>query len=289
MGRIGFGVMCLAVGLAAALPARIAAQGPAPTEWDLYCAGFFTRRPMDAGLSVLGSEDGGFKNEYGDGDILYLSRGPGAAPGSQFVVIRPIRDTNPYESFPGQRLLTRQLGTLYSEIARIQVRIAHEASLTAEVTHSCEPIVAGDLAIPLTPRSAPAYRIPKVADRFAPSSGKPTGLLVAAREYQQNVGEGQIVYLNLGRNQGAQVGSYVRVFRSAMSRTRDPFEQAARKYLTESMGQQMGRQLTPAEIAGLPRTVLGEVMLLAVEDDSAAGIITFSREELSLGDQVELE
>lgn len=289
MGRIGFGLVCLAVGLATATPGRIAAQGPAPTEWDLYCAGFFTHRPIDAGMRVMGGEDGGFKNEYGDGDIIYLSRGAGAAPGSQFVVIRAIRDPNPYESFPGQRLLARQLGTLYSEIARIQVRIAHEASLTAEVTQSCEPIVAGDLAIPLTPRSAPPYRTPKVTDRFAPSSGKPTGILVAAREYQQNVGEGQTVYLNLGRNQGAQVGSYVRIFRTAMSRTRDPFEQAAREYPTESMGQQMGRRLTRAEIAGLPRTVLGEVMLLAVEDDSATGIITFSREEIFLGDQVELE
>lgn len=292
MGRTGVGVISLAIGLALAFPARMVAQGAqaaAPTESDLYCAGFFTRRPMDAGMSVLGSEDGGFKNEYGDRDILYLSRGQGAAPGGQFMVVRPVRDTSPRESFPGQRQILLQLGTLYSEIARIQVRIVHEASLTAEVVHACESIVAGDLAIPLTPRSAPAYRMPKVTDHFAPSSGKPTGLVTAAREFQQNVGEGQVVYLNLGRNQGAQVGSYLRVFRTATSRNQNPFEQAAREYLTESMGQQMGRKLTPAELAGLPRIVLGEVMLLAVEDGSSTGIITFSREEITLGDQVELE
>ena len=288
MGRIGGVVISLAIGLALAFPAWLAAQG-APTEADLYCAGFITPRSMDAGMSVLGSEDGGFKNEYGDRDIIYLSRGQGATPGNQFIVVRPIRDTNPRESFPGQRQMMIQLGTLYSEIARIQVRIVHEASLTAEVVDSCEPIVAGDLAIPLTPRSAPAYRMPKVTDRFAPSSGKPTGVVVAAREFQQNVGEGHIVYLNLGRNQGAQVGSYVRVFRTALSRNQNPFEQAAREYLTTSMGQQMGRQLTRAELAGLPRTVLGEVILLAVEDASSTGIVTFSGEEISLGDQVELE
>jgi hypothetical protein len=182
-----------------------------------------------------------------------------------------------------------QLGTLYSEVARIQVRIVHEGSLTAEIVRACEPIVAGDLAIPLTPRSAPAYRTPKVADRFAPASGKPTGMVVASREFQQNVGEGKIVYLNLGRSQGAQVGSYLRVFRTASDRSQDPFEQAAREYSTESMGQRMGRQLTRAEIASLPRVVLGEVMLLAVEEGSSTGIVTFSREEISLGDQAELE
>jgi hypothetical protein len=74
-----------------------------------------------------------------------------------------------------------------------------------------------------------------------------------------------------------------------MYRSQDPFEQSAREYATESMGQQMGRQLTRAEIAGLPRIVLGEVMLLAVEEGSSTGIVTFSREEISPGDQAELE
>ena len=289
MGRTGFGVICLAIGLAAAFPSLAAAQAAAPTDTDLYCAGFFTPRPLAAAMAVLGSEAGGLKHEYSDRDVIYLTRGQGAGPGSQFMVVRPIRDPSARESFPGQRQMMMQLGTLYSEIARIQVRIVHEGSLTAEVVRACDSIVAGDLAIPLTPRSAPAYRVPKVADRFAPSSGKPTGMVVAAREFQQNVGEGKIVYLNLGRNQGAQVGSYLRVFRSAMYRSQDPFEQAAREYATEAMGQQMGRQLTRAETAGLPRIVLGEVMLLAVEEGSSTGIITFSREEISPGDQVELE
>jgi hypothetical protein len=288
MLRTGFGVICLAIGVAAAFPARGSAQALGPTDSDLYCAGFFTSRPLDA-MTVLGGESGGLKNEFSDRDIIYLSRGQGASPGSEFMVVRPIRDPSARESFPGQRLMMMRLGTLYSEIARIQVRIVHEGSLTAEVVRACESIVSGDLAIPLTPRSAPAYRLPKVTDRFAPASGKPTGLVVAAREFQQNVGEGKIVYLNLGRNQGAQVGSYLRVFRAATDRAQDPFEQAAREYPTAAMGQQMGRQLTRAEVASLPRVVLGEVMLLAVEEGSSTGIVTFSREEISLGDQVELE
>jgi len=60
---------------------------------------------MDAGMSVLGSEDGGFKNEYGDGDLIYLSRGQGATPGSQFVVARPIRTEYPVDRTPLLTLL----------------------------------------------------------------------------------------------------------------------------------------------------------------------------------------
>jgi hypothetical protein len=261
-----------------------------PTDSDLYCAGYFTQRPVDAGMMILASEDGGLKNEYTDHDIIYLSRGQGAAPGSEFMVVRPIRDLNPRESYPGQKKMMMGLGTLYAEIARIQIRVANEGSLTAEVTHACEPALAGDLVVPLTARSAPAYRYPKLVDRFAPSSGKPTGRLVAAKEWSQSIGEGNIVYVNLGRLQGAQVGSYLRVFRTPTQMSYDPLEVAMREYVTTGMGgERVGRKLTPADVASLPRNVLGSVMLISVEEGSSTGIITFSRDEIIVGDMVEME
>ena len=298
MGRTSVWVVLIALGVVAVFPPRIEGQqggtaasqmGRAPTETDIYCAGFFTHRSLGADMTVLGSEDGGFKNEYGDRDFIYLSKGQAASPGGQYMLVRAMKDTNPRDSFPGQRLMAAQLGTLYAEIARIQVRIVHEGSLTAEILHACEPAVAGDIAIPLTARPAPAFHSPKVVDRFAPSSGKATGVVVLGKEFRQNLGEGHIVYLNLGRSQGAQVGGYVRVFRSALSKERDPFELATQKYATDIAGQSMGRPLTRAERAALPRTVVGEVLLLSVEDDSSAGIITFSREEINPGDEVEFE
>lgn len=301
MRRASVFVVLLVLGVAMAFPPRQAGaqqagtrtamppMGLAPTESDIYCAGFLTRRSMESGMTVLGSEDGGFKNEYGDRDFIYMSKGPGATPGGQYMLVRPALDVNPRESFPGQKLLVAQLGTLYAEIARIQVQIVHEGSLTAEVLHACEPVLAGDIAIPLAARSAPAFHTPKVVDRFAPSSGKATGLVVLGKEFRQNLGEGHVVYLNVGRSQGAQVGGYLRVFRSALSKERDPFEQATRDYLTDVAGQRMGHRLTRAERAALPRTVLGEVLLLSVEDASSTGIVTFSREEINPGDEVEFE
>ena len=206
------------------------------------------------------------------------------------MVVRPVYDYNSLESYPGQQEMMRGLGKLYADIARIQIRVVHEGSLTAEVMHACEPVLAGDIVVPLTPRSAPAYRQPKLVDRFAPYSGKSTGVVVAAKELDQNVGEGQVVYVNLGTAQGLQVGSYLRVFRTALAKSQDPFEQAAREYMTEAMGgQQVGRRLTRAELASLPRNVLGEIMLISVEEGSSSGIITFSREEITLGDMVEIE
>ena len=291
MARASVWVVLMALGVVTAFPPRMAAQqggtptavspmGRAPTESDIYCAGFFTHRSVEAGMAVLGSEDGGFKNEYGDRDFVYMSKGQAASPGSQYMLVRPVKDPNPRDSFPGQRLMVAQLGTLYAEIARIQVRIVHEGSLTAEIVHACEPVLAGDIAIPLTARSAPAFHSPKVVDRFAPSSGKATAVVVLGKEFRQNLGEGHVVYLNVGRSQGAQVGSYLRVFRSALSRDQDPFEQATRNYATDVTGQRTSRRLTRAERAALPRSVLGEILLLSVEDDSSAGIITLDRKSV---------
>jgi hypothetical protein len=281
------------LGLAAVFPLPMAGQGDqalGPTEADLYCAGYFTERPMDTGMVILASEDGASKNEYADHDIIYLSRGQGATPGTEFMVVRPVYDPNPREPYPGQKKMMLELGTLYAEIARIQIRVAHEGSLTAEITHACEPALAGDRVIPLRSRSAPAYRYPKLVDRFAPSSGKPTGRVVAAKELAQSLGEGNIVYLNLGSTQGAQVGSYLRVFRTPTQMSHDPLEAAMREYLTTGVGgRNVRRKLAPSDVASLPRKILGSVMIIAVEEDSSTGIITFSREEIIIGDMVEME
>ena len=262
--------------------------GLAPTDSDIYCAGFYTHRPIETGLFVLGSPDGGFKNEFADRDVLYLSKGQGVitAPGGEYMLIRPVQDINARESFPGQLKLLFGLGTLYAEIARIQVRILHAGSATAEVLSSCESVHTGDIAIPWQARSAPPYRSERIVDRFAPASGKTTGVIAAAKEFRQSLGEGNIVYLNIGRNQGAQVGGYLRTFRSYLSWDDDAFARNARQYITETG---KGHRLSYEERSSLPRDVLGEVLLLSVDDDSSTGIITFAREEVSPGDEVELE
>lgn len=265
--------------------------GRAPTDSDIYCAGFFTNRPIETSLIVLGSPDAGFKNEHADRDVLYLSKGRSGitTPGGHYMLLRPLKDINPRESFPGQRKLVASLGTLYAEIARIQVQVLQEGSATAQVLSACDTIQAGDIAIPWQARPAPPYRSEHIVDRFAPASGKTSGVIVAAKEFRQVVGEGQTVYLNVGKNQGAQVGGYLRIFRTYLNRDHDVFEQAARNYSVTGMEGPVGRRLSYAERAALPRDVLGEVLLLSVEEDSSTGIITFAREEVSPGDGVELE
>src|SRR3990167_9416515 len=135
MGRMSVWVVLIALGVVAAFPPRIEGQqggtaasqmGRAPTETDIYCAGFFTHRSLGAGMTVLGSEDGGFKNEYGDRDFIYLSKGQAASPGGQYMLVRAMKDTNPRDSFPGGGRRGAGRGTLHAEIGRSQGRRVHD-------------------------------------------------------------------------------------------------------------------------------------------------------------------
>src|SRR3989338_11266113 len=126
MGIMSVWVVLMALGVVTAFPPRIEGQqggtaasqmGRAPTETDICCAGFFTHRSLGAGMTVLGNEDGGFKNEYGDRDFIYLSKGQTASPGGQYMLVRAVKDTNPRDSFPGQRQMGAQLRTLYAQLS----------------------------------------------------------------------------------------------------------------------------------------------------------------------------
>lgn len=297
-------LMILCLGAAGALRAQnatpeqqpetmTAAQkaGHAPTDADIYCAGFFTRSPIGSDLVVLGGVDNGLRFEFADRDIVYLNQGAEVvkAPGGKYMLLRPIKDMNPTQPFPGQRDLVSQMGTLYAEVARIQVNIVHKNSSTAEILNSCEPVVAGDIAVPLAARLAPPYKEAKLSDRFAPSSGKATGMVAAIKEFMEAGGRGDVVYLNIGGKQNIHPGDYLRIFRTYQSPSQYIVQRGTRQYLTQIMGVPIGHKLTPEEIDSLPRTVVGEMMILSAQEETSTGIITYSWQDIYPGDQAEVE
>jgi hypothetical protein len=193
------------------------------------------------------------------------------------------------EAFPGQLKLVLQMGTLYSEIARIRVQVVHADSSVAEILRTCEPALAGDIAIPMAERPTPPYRESKLTDRYTPSTGKATGMIAAIKGFQEAAGGNSIVYLNLGKKQGMQPGSYLRIFRTYLSASQFMYREGARNYPTKMGDVLIGRRLAPEEIATLPRVVVGEVMVLSAEDETATGIVTYSWQDIYPGDDIELE
>jgi hypothetical protein len=272
-------------------PSAAQSASLAPTDSDVYCAGFYTHRAIDASFAVLGGPDNGLKFEFSAGDNVYMNKGSKfiKAPGGDYLLVRPIKDLSPVEAFPGQLKLVFAMGTLYAEIARIRIQVVHADSSVAEILRTCEPALAGDIAIPMTERPTPPYRQSKITDRYTPTTGKATGTIAAVKGFQEAAGGNSIVYVNLGKKQGMQPGSYLRIFRTYLSASQFMYREGARNFLTEIGGVSIGRKLTPDEINTVPRVVVGEVMVLSAEDETATGIVTYSWQDIYPGDDVELE
>lgn len=257
----------------------------------LYCSGFIAERPIEPGLFVVAGEDQGTVNQFAAGDMVYLSRGAGSIvnPSGEYMLLRKVKDLVKQDSFPGQQRLLETLGSMYQEVGRVRVNIVHEMSATARVLQSCDAIVPGDIAIPFNVKPAPPLKPSAGFDRFAPPTGKTGGLVVSSKDFMTIIGTGDIVYLDIGAKQGVAVGQYYRAFRPFEAVSHDIVRRYAQNAPEKIMSQRLGIRLTLAEQMGLPREVLGEMVIIHVEGNSATALVNFAQKEIYAGDHVELE
>jgi hypothetical protein len=122
-------------------------------------------------------------------------------------------------------------------------------------------------------------------DRFAPASGKAKAMIVTTRGYGQLAASGNVVYVNLGGDQGVKVGDYFRVFRFQGNSHENAYQTPRVAYQIFGFGS-APRAYTAEE---LPRDILGEGVVLRVSKNAATVLITFSTAQMYAGDYVELE
>jgi len=156
---------------------------------------------------------------------------------------------------------------------------------TAEVTFSCDYLQRGDLIRPYQERPAPPFKPADQFDRFAPPSGKSVGMIVAGKEFAQAYGRAQTVFVNLGTNQGVNVGDYMRVFRyeGGHAETVPNFDD----YQYKMYG--FGSNPVAYKWNDLPREIIGEGVVLNVSPNSSTVFLTVSHIEMYAGDYAEVE
>jgi hypothetical protein len=71
----------------------------------------------------------------------------------------------------------------------------------------------GDVILPFKERPAPPLKPAAGFDRFAPSSGKATAMVMIGKAFQVELGTNDVFFVNLGAEQGVRVGDYFRIFR----------------------------------------------------------------------------
>lgn len=270
---------------AASAPARPA---NAPSDSDLYCAGFISTQAPSAGTKVLAGWDWPDQTRFSDREIIYLDSA-GLQEGQRLAVLRRAKDPNPRELFRGQRGLLRPLGQLYMEMGRVKVTHLRGNIAIATVDFACDAIVPGDFVVPWEERARPTFRRPVAFDRFAPVNGRTTGRIVGSRDFDILVGTNKKVYLNVGADQGVKVGDYFRAVRTYEDIRRDELDSISlRAESLEDTQKDTQRVLPVARVKDLPRKSLGEMIVLNVTPRSSTAMVTFALETIQVGDGVEM-
>jgi len=219
---------------------------PAYEEQTIACAGFFAESgPTD--FLVIGTEEGDSRVGYAAGDIMYLNRGTnqGVSAGDRFYA---------------QRLVNFSWGMDGGHIRRTGVVVilaAQADNSLAEIVKSCTDMQVGDYLTPFSPIPVPLLPGQPAPTRLTPETGEMRGEIVASLQEITTLGEGYLVSIDLGENDGVVPGNLFTVFRYVYP--------------------------------DAPRKVLGELAVLTVQGEHATAKIMESYDFMIIGDLIELK
>jgi outer membrane protein OmpA-like peptidoglycan-associated protein len=261
--------------------------GNTPTRSDMYCSGFLTTEKVPGKMFVAGGHNSPDQTRYaGVSDTIFI-HGQGMKEGDRYQIVRPVKDTNHYEMFPGQRAALRSLGEPYQELAIVKVTDVQKSTAIATFDLSCADVLPGDIAIPLAEREPPPFR--KVTlDRYTPPTGKPQGRIVMAKEFDSFLGSKYKAYLNIGADKGLKPGDYLRATRTYSSAYHDPVTGLSLKAAEYDDTQKAPERLPRGDVSSLPRRTVADMIVLNVQRKSATAMVLTALEEVQVGDGVEV-
>jgi hypothetical protein len=258
-----------------------------PDYSAVYCSNFVTTDRGGDDSRLISGEESNSKIVFTAHDYVYISKGSaqGVHVGDRYSVYRPEKDPTEVQWFKWQDKLMKAMGTYYQDLGQLKVVNVQPNVSTAEVTFACDYLQRGDLIRPWQERPSPPYKPAEKFDRFAPVSGKSVGMLVVGKDFGQVYGKFQTVFVNLGTNQGVNVGDYMRVFRyqGGNAQTAANFDD----YQDRMYG--FGSNPVKYKWNDLPRELLGEGIVLNVSPNSSTIYITYSRVDMYAGDYAEVE
>ncbi len=317
--RKSFGVLCVSLLVSSAAlaqdqkPMLIGSEAmrelPVAGANNLYCAGYVEADKVDTSRKIVGAENEQEQNVYSQGNNVYISLGAnkGVQVGDMFSVIRP-----------RGRVETRwtkknNLGFYVQEVGALEVVKVKNEVAVARVKTSCDNLLLGDLLQPIPTRTSPVYSQRPMLDTFGEPTGKANGKIFMARDGVELLSRDQIVFIDLGSEDGAKVGDYLTVYRplgkgnlfrkqqpETVSARDEGFQsrvyrggkfsnQAARKKGDEANGRVETSESAKRDRPQDLRKVVGEIVILSVKGKTATAVIVRTAQEIHTGDSVELQ
>ena len=302
-GKARLAIALIAVFLASAWQVVSAQQpkaessDPVAKRSDLYCTGFIAQGAPREDLQVIGAESENTKATFAQGDVVFLNRGRGAGvqPGAVYFVIRPIGEVeHPFTK--------KRLGYYVRELGLLRVIEVQDQTSTAEITVSCDMVELGDRLRPYQEYGAPGPRDARPLPRYSEGAGGTKDQIVMAPGYHENLSANRVVFLDLGDDDSIHAGDYFTIYREigaheGVTNVPDDNVVDRRSYGYESdryRGGDISVQATKTlrkdvlrERPAIPRKVLGELIVIKVEKNTAVAMITRTTAEVNIGDWVE--
>jgi hypothetical protein len=261
---------------------------------DVYCSGLVTTESVPRDTILITGEQSANKIVFEEGDYVYVNKGAdaGVKVGDEFSVVRPVTDTIKIDWTKWQSAILKKMGTVWEDEGRLKVIVVRPDVAITQIEHSCNTLQRGDIVLPFAERPAPPLKSEDNFDKFAPADGKPMAMVITGKKFQSQVGNEDIVYVNLGNAQGVKVGDYFRIFRYQGTEHETVYIPRRTAFDVEGVqGPTYGFGKAPAKYnwSNVPREDLGEGVVLRTGPNSATVLITFTLREVFAGDYVEIE
>lgn len=233
---------------------------PLATEADLYCYGYIgdPREPMPNRITSFEDVEMTYHplvleqtDAVSNSDLVFIDGGTstGIVPGETYLLVVPGDIvTHPRTG--------AEIGRHYEYHGQVRILCADETHSRGIVTQSCQEIPRGARLKPMPQLPIPIARVPDIPAFCDAPSGKTAGYIVQSRGFQLIVGIGELVQINLGRDDQLQPGDFLTVYRESPE-------------------------------PGQPRQVLGEIGVLTTESHTATARVVAMRRSMEVGDKVE--
>src|SRR4051812_5482828 len=254
---------------------------------DIYCSGFVSSQKYSRANHVTGGLTSPHSTRFAEREHIYLAGG-GYSVGSVYAVLREMKDANKFEIFPGQTKSIEKIGGMYADIGHVRVTYLEGKSAVADVEFACQPMVPGDFLVPFTERTAVTLT-PRTTpfQIYQPLEGSDIGHILMGRDFDQFLGVGQKVYVNIGSNKGVKPGDYLRITRNYDPGSLAPIDKISQYAVEIEDTQKHPAKINTQSEKDMPYHGIGEMIVLNVTDTTATGMITLAIEDAQPGDVVE--
>jgi len=257
------------------------------TDYELYGTGRISHTPMAFDTFIVGAEDENIQRYLDEGKIVYINKGmrQNLSPGQRFSILRSAGEIrNP--------VTNAFVGYYYQELGTAKVLIAHDDKAIAQIDLAARAVHIGDALVPFQEIEKIVRDKAHKPQRFIEDNGKATGNIVYIEDSLSVAGNGNVVYLDLGRNQNVVPGQICTVYRvEGKYKQTDEFFPTNRydsyKEKLEPGFKEASRAATAKR--EIPRIILGEAVIIQVFDNTAKAKVIESRQSLDLGNYIQIQ